>query len=90
MLARRVLISGAGIAGPTLAFWLTRAGFQATLIDHAHALRTEAAKTEASNQAVLVVPITKALAAGTYTVHWQAVSVDTHHTQGTFEYTVKP
>jgi methionine-rich copper-binding protein CopC len=49
-----------------------------------------AAKTEASNQAVLVVPITKALAAGTYTVHWQAVSVDTHHTQGTFEFTVKP
>jgi hypothetical protein len=40
MLARTVLISGAGIAGPTLAFWLTRAGFQATLIDHAHALRT--------------------------------------------------
>ncbi|MGO9931133.1 MAG: copper resistance protein CopC [Steroidobacteraceae bacterium] len=25
-----------------------------------------------------------------YTVHWQAVSVDTHHTQGTFEFTVKP
>ena len=48
------------------------------------------AKTEAGNQAVLVVPITKALAAGTYTVHWQAVSVDTHHTQGTFEFTVKP
>ena len=49
-----------------------------------------AAKTEPSNQAVLIVPITKALAAGGYTVHWQAVSVDTHHTQGTFEFTVKP
>ena len=49
-----------------------------------------AAKTEPSNQAVLIVPITKALAAGAYTVHWQAVSVDTHHTQGTFEFTVKP
>ena len=49
-----------------------------------------AAKTEAGNQAILVVPITKALAAGAYTVHWQAVSVDTHHTQGTFEFTVKP
>ena len=48
------------------------------------------AKTEPSNQAVLIVPITKALAAGAYTVHWQAVSVDTHHTQGTFEFTVKP
>jgi copper resistance protein C len=49
-----------------------------------------AAKTEPSNQAVLIVPITKALAAGAYTVRWQVVSVDTHHTQGTFEFTVKP
>ena len=49
-----------------------------------------AAKTEPSNQAVLIVPISKALAAGAYTVHWHAVSVDTHHTQGTFEFTVKP
>ena len=49
-----------------------------------------AAKTEPSNQAVLIVPITKALAAGAYTVHWHAVSVDTHHSQGTFEFTVKP
>ena len=49
-----------------------------------------AAKTEPSNQAVLIVPITKTLAAGAYKVHWQAVSVDTHHTQGTFEFTVKP
>ena len=49
-----------------------------------------AAKTEPSNQAVLIVPISKALAAGAYKVHWQAVSVDTHHTQGTFEFTVKP
>ena len=49
-----------------------------------------AAKTESSNQAVLIVPISKPLSAGAYTVHWQAVSVDTHHTQGTFEFTVKP
>jgi copper resistance protein C len=49
-----------------------------------------AAKTEPSNQAVLIVPIAKPLAAGAYKVHWQAVSVDTHHTQGTFEFTVKP
>jgi copper resistance protein C len=49
-----------------------------------------AAKTEASNPAVLIVPITKALTAGAYTVHWHAVSVDTHHTQGTFQFVVKP
>jgi copper resistance protein C len=49
-----------------------------------------AGKTESGNQAVFIVPIAKALPAGAYTVHWQAVSVDTHHTQGTFEFTVKP
>ena len=49
-----------------------------------------AAKTEPGNQAVLIVPISKPLSAGVYTVRWQAVSVDTHHTQGTFEFTVKP
>ena len=37
---KTVLISGAGIAGPTLAFWLKAAGFQPTLIDHAPALRS--------------------------------------------------
>ena len=49
-----------------------------------------AAKTESGNQALLIVPISKPLSAGVYKVHWQAVSVDTHHTQGTFEFTVKP
>src|SRR5271163_3868090 len=49
-----------------------------------------AERTESGNQAVLIVPISKPLSAGVYTVHWAAVSVDTHHTQGTFEFTVKP
>jgi len=40
MNTRTVLISGAGIAGPTLAFWLTRAGFVPTLIEHASTLRS--------------------------------------------------
>jgi copper resistance protein C len=48
------------------------------------------ASTAAGNQAVLIVPISKPLSAGVYTVRWAAVSVDTHHTQGTFEFTVKP
>ncbi len=37
---RRVLISGAGIAGPTLAFWLRAAGLEPTMIERAPALRT--------------------------------------------------
>ena len=35
-----VLISGVGIAGPTLAFWLGRCGFSATLVESALAVRT--------------------------------------------------
>ena len=37
--ARTVLISGAGIGGPTLAYWLKRAGFTPTLVEHAPRLR---------------------------------------------------
>src|SRR6185437_4860577 len=36
---KTVLISGAGIAGPTLAFWLKAAGFEPTLVERAPALR---------------------------------------------------
>ncbi len=49
-----------------------------------------AVKMDSGNPAVLIAPIAKPLSAGVYKVHWQAVSVDTHHTQGTFEFTVKP
>ncbi|HEX5437031.1 MAG TPA: FAD-binding domain [Gemmatimonadaceae bacterium] len=37
---RDILISGAGIAGPTLAYWLLRRGFTPTLVERAPALRT--------------------------------------------------
>ena len=37
---RNVLISGAGIAGPTLAYWLLRHGFTPTLVERAPAIRT--------------------------------------------------
>lgn len=36
----RVLISGAGIAGPTLAYWLARHGMTPTLVEKAPTLRT--------------------------------------------------
>ncbi|XUM23391.1 FAD-binding domain [Bradyrhizobium oligotrophicum S58] len=36
---RTVLISGAGIAGPALAYWLKAAGFEPTLVERAPALR---------------------------------------------------
>lgn len=37
---KTVLISGAGIGGPTLAFWLKAAGLKPTLVEHAPALRS--------------------------------------------------
>jgi 2-polyprenyl-6-methoxyphenol hydroxylase-like FAD-dependent oxidoreductase len=36
----RVLISGCGIAGPTLAYWLTRYGIDCTIVEAAASLRT--------------------------------------------------
>jgi len=37
---KTVLISGAGIAGPTLAYWLSHRGFTPTVIERAPVLRT--------------------------------------------------
>lgn len=37
---RKVLISGAGVAGPALAFWLERYGFEVTLVEKAGTLRS--------------------------------------------------
>ena len=38
---KSVLISGIGIGGPTLAYWLARAGFRPTLVEQAPELRTD-------------------------------------------------
>jgi len=38
---------------------------------------------------VLVVTFPAGLGPGSYKVHWHVVSVDTHHTEGTFGFTVK-
>jgi 2-polyprenyl-6-methoxyphenol hydroxylase-like FAD-dependent oxidoreductase len=38
-MANRVLISGASVAGPALAFWLSRYGFQVTVVERAPGLR---------------------------------------------------
>jgi len=46
--------------------------------------------TTAGDGKLLVVKFAAPLAPGEYTVNWKAVSVDTHHTQGSFSFTVKP
>ncbi|MFC6082166.1 FAD-dependent monooxygenase [Sphaerisporangium aureirubrum] len=40
MSSRSVLISGGGVAGPTLAYWLARHGFQATVVERSRGLRS--------------------------------------------------
>jgi methionine-rich copper-binding protein CopC len=42
------------------------------------------------DNSVLIVKVGKTLPPGVYTVTWHAVSVDTHHTQGDFQFTVTP
>ncbi|MBW7459332.1 NAD(P)-binding protein, partial [Paenibacillus sepulcri] len=36
---RTVLISGASIAGPTLAYWLSKYGFDVTVVERAETIR---------------------------------------------------
>ncbi len=43
-----------------------------------------------ADNSVLIVTIGQPLKAGVYTVTWHAVSVDTHKTQGSFNFTVAP
>jgi 2-polyprenyl-6-methoxyphenol hydroxylase-like FAD-dependent oxidoreductase len=50
----RVLISGASIAGPTLAFWLSRYGFRATIVERATSLRKGGNGVDVRGQAVEV------------------------------------
>jgi len=47
------------------------------------------ASVQPGDDKVLIVKVGKKLAPGTYSVKWHAVSVDTHHTQGDFDFTVK-
>ncbi|WP_248959140.1 FAD-dependent monooxygenase [Sphaerisporangium perillae] len=54
MRARTVLISGAGIAGPTLAYWLARHGFRPTIVERAAAFRSSGSPVDVRGPAVEV------------------------------------
>ena len=45
---------------------------------------------DSADNRVLVATVLQALKPGIYTVRWHAVSVDTHRTQGSFNFTVAP
>lgn len=52
---RTVLISGAGVAGPTLAYWLARAGFQPTIVERAAGQRSSGSPVDVHGPALAVV-----------------------------------
>jgi 2-polyprenyl-6-methoxyphenol hydroxylase-like FAD-dependent oxidoreductase len=49
-----VLISGAGIAGPTLAYWLARHGLRPTVVEHAASARSSGSPVDVRGPAVQV------------------------------------
>jgi 2-polyprenyl-6-methoxyphenol hydroxylase-like FAD-dependent oxidoreductase len=49
---RTVLISGAGIAGPTLAYWLARRGFEVTVVERAQQQRSSGSPVDVRGAAV--------------------------------------
>jgi len=49
-----VLISGAGVAGPTLAYWLARYGFRPTVVERAAGLRSSGSPVDVRGPAVAI------------------------------------
>ncbi|WP_326568771.1 FAD-dependent monooxygenase [Amycolatopsis rhabdoformis] len=55
MAAKTVLISGAGVAGPTLAYWLARAGYRPTVVERAAGLRSSGSPVDVRGPAAEVM-----------------------------------
>ncbi|WP_326616333.1 FAD-dependent monooxygenase [Streptomyces decoyicus] len=54
MRTRSVLISGAGVAGPTFAYWLARHGFRPTVVECAQGMRSSGSPIDVRGRAVSV------------------------------------
>jgi 2-polyprenyl-6-methoxyphenol hydroxylase-like FAD-dependent oxidoreductase len=54
-MSRRVLVSGASIAGPAIAWWLQQSGFEVTVVERASALRTGGYKIDVRGAALEVL-----------------------------------
>jgi 2-polyprenyl-6-methoxyphenol hydroxylase-like FAD-dependent oxidoreductase len=51
---RKALISGAGIAGATAAYWLAKAGFDVTVVEQAGGMRSSGSPVDVRGRAVEV------------------------------------
>src|SRR5579863_9804450 len=54
MKQQTVLISGAGVAGPTLAYWLARAGFRPTVVERSAGQRSSGNPVDVRGEAMEV------------------------------------
>ncbi|KKY21978.1 putative monooxygenase fad-binding protein [Phaeomoniella chlamydospora] len=52
---KSVLITGAGIAGPTAAFWLSRAGFRVTVVERASGIRATGQSVDIRGHGLTVI-----------------------------------
>jgi len=68
------------------------AAFSTVTLDAPNGAPVAGAKsaTDPHDANVLIVRLPQPLPPGKYTVHWRVVSVDTHHTQGDYTFTVAP
>ena len=78
----------------TVSLWFTQnleGAFSTIAVFDSNGTRMEIGKAsvDASDRKLLRVPV-RALPAGTYTVKWRALSVDTHTTEGNFTFHVGP
>ena len=55
MAKQRVLISGAGVAGPTAGYWLTQAGFEVTIVERSPNLRSSGQNIDIRGHGLTVI-----------------------------------
>jgi methionine-rich copper-binding protein CopC len=55
-----------------------------------HTVGTGAVSVDPADRTTVIVPIKSTLPPGSYKVRWHVVSVDTHKTEGSFSFEVKP
>ncbi len=84
---------GTTVSGPVREIRITFTQGIVVAFSHVHVVSASGAQIPVSKpanagQETLVVRLGRALGPGTYSVSWQVVSVDTHTTQGTFNFTV--
>ena len=79
---------------PTVKLWFTQdlePAFSTLAVQDAQGKQVDKkdAHLDDKNRQLFIVSLPK-LPAGDYTVNWHAVSEDTHKTQGSFKFTIKP